>query len=264
MPKNIRAEAQPDDAPASNPLPVRARLVLPLGRGGRGKTTLTRWMVERAQRAGRSPVVADADRNNATLGRFFDGVLSPPSADDRDVMDFVARLVEAQAERRFDAVLDLGGGDLTLKRLAAEMSLASWLPTLGIDIVAVHLLGPSADDLAYLQAVEDGGLLAPPSTVLVLNEAAVPPGRTAAAAFGEAVETHPILTATVARGAMVVAMPRLGPAPDIEAAGLPYWAAAANQGINNRPGLGLWRAQQCTMWLRAMEVAFAPVAEWLP
>ena len=149
MPKNVRViDAQPDHAPASDFQPARARLVLPLGRGGRGKTTLTRWMVERAHRAGRSPVVADADRNNATLSRFFGGVLSPPSADDRDVTEFVARLVEAQVERRFDAVLDLGGGDLTLKRLAAEMELATWLPTLGVDLVAIHLLGPSADDLS--------------------------------------------------------------------------------------------------------------------
>ena len=59
-------------------------------------------------------------------------------------------------------------------------------------------------------------------------------------------------------------MPRLGPAPDVEAAGLSYAGAAANQGVDGRPGLGLWRAQQTTMWLRAMEVAFAPVSQWLP
>ncbi len=66
-----------------------------MGRGSRGKTMLCRWMIERALDAGRVPVVADGDRTNQSLARAFSGVLSPPSADDADVREWIAGLVEA-------------------------------------------------------------------------------------------------------------------------------------------------------------------------
>ena len=242
----------------------RPRLVLPMGRGSRGKTLLARWAIGRAENAGRSPVIADGDRTNQTLARYFPRAVSPPSADDGDVRTWIAGLVEAQLAERHDIVLDLGGGDLVLKGLARELDLLSWLGSLGIDVVPVHLLGSSIDDAAYLQSCEDGGLLASPTTALVLNEGTLPPGRSAHAAFAETIQTMPVFAATIARGARLVAMPRLEPALDLEEGGIPFHLAAqglASAGV--RP-LGPWKAQQTSIWLRRMEANFAPIAEWLP
>ena len=258
------AEVTKPFIPVAPPTDTAVKLFLPLGRGARGKTLLSRWVVEEAQEAGRMPVVADADRTNQTLARFFEGVLSPNTADEADVTNFIAGLIEAQATQRFDLVLDLGGGDLILKRLAREMDLGAWLPSLGIEPVVAHLLGPSADDLSYLQSVEDGGLLAPPATLLVLNEVAAPPGRTAHTAFAATIEAHPILTATVARGAQIVAMPRLEPACEIETRGMSFLQAAENRAPAGRQPLGLWKSQQASLWRRRMAVAFTSVRSWLP
>src|ERR1700680_1102801 len=97
---------------------VEPRLFVPLGRGSRGKTFVLRWMIERAQAAGRDVVVADLDRTNRTLSEFFEGVVSPPSADDRDALEFLSMLLERQIEERFSLAIDFGGGDLILKRMA--------------------------------------------------------------------------------------------------------------------------------------------------
>lgn len=243
---------------------VRPKLFLLLGRGSRGKTLLARWVIDRAANAGRTVIPADGDRTNQTLARYFPNAVSPPSADDADVRGWVASLVEGLLTGGHDTLLDLGGGDLILKGVAREMDLLPWLMGLGVDVVVVHLLGPSIDDAAYLQSVEEGGLLASPSTILVLNEGVVPVGRSAHAAFSETIQTQPVFAATVARGARIVAMPRLEPAPDLEATGLTFLSAA--QGLvpaGGRP-LGPWKAQQVAIWLRRMETNFASVADWLP
>lgn len=260
-PKPIRV----DDAPF-DPVPApgrRPKLVLPMGRGSRGKTLLSRWMIDRAMNAGRHPLPADGDRTNQTLARYFSHAVSPPSADDADVRGWIAGLVEAQLAHGHDTVLDLGGGDLTMKAIAREMDLLGWLAGLGVDVVPVHLLGSSIDDVAYLQSAEDG-LLASPTTILVLNEGTVPVGRSPHAAFSETVQTHAVFAATVARGGRLVAMPRLEPASDLEGGGIPFLMAA--QGLSQAGGrlLGPWKAQQVTLWLRRMEVNFASVLEWLP
>lgn len=263
MAKSTASKTQTaDNAPELNStVAVPPKFILPLGRGSRGKSLLARWVIERAVEAGRCPVCADGDRTNATLGQFFDGVLSPPSADDVDVEAWIASLVEAQLAKRFDVVLDLGGGDLLLKKIAREMQLVPWLASQGIQCVAIHLLGPSADDLAYLRDVEHGKVFAPDATALVFNEALTPRGRSPQAAFAETVQEHPILIETLARGARLVWMPRLEPALDLEQKRLGFSQAVGGQAGD---AFGPWKAQQVAIWRRRMEEACTPIAEWLP
>jgi hypothetical protein len=242
----------------------RPKLVLLLGRGSRGKTLGGRWMLGRAEDAGRETLAGDGDRTNQTMARFHGRTVSPPSADDADVRGWIASLIERQLQERFNLVLDMGGGDLTLKALAREMELLPWLTALGIDLVPIHFIGPSSDDVAYLQSVEEDGLLASPCTVLVFNEGVVPVGRSPHAAFSESVQTHPIFAATVARGARIVSMPRLEPALDLEERRIPFSLAAQGLAPPGEVPLGPWKAQQVSLWLRRMEERFAPVAEWLP
>jgi hypothetical protein len=250
--------------PTAETIAAQPKLAVPLGRGSRGKTWWVRWAVERAQSQGREVVLADADRTNATLSAYFEGVVTPPSADDRDVREWLAAFVEQQIERKFTAVLDLGGGDLVLKRVAREIGLVGFLGQYGIRPVAVHLIGPDPDDLAYLRDVESDGVFAPEATILVLNEALVPAHRTPRAAFEETVRSHPILAQTLARGARLVWMPRLEPASEIDARRLTFAAAEASRVKPGQAPIGPWRRQQIAAWRRAMEDAFAPAADWLP
>ncbi|UZO94917.1 hypothetical protein [Roseomonas mucosa] len=262
IPKSPSAVAEAEPAAQAAASPDRGRLIVPLGRGARGKTWWTRWAVERAQQAGRPVVLADADRTNATLSAYFGDVLAPPSADEADMRDWLTAFCERLIERRLAALVDLGGGDLLLKHLARE-GLAEFLDTNGAEAVAVHLIGPDRDDLAYLRDLEQDRLFAPRATVLVLNEALVPAGRSLEAAFAGVLE-HPIFRAAVERGAVPVWMPRLKPAHEVDDRRLTFAAAEAGQAGTGQAPLGLWNRQLVANWRRQMEANFAPVAAWLP
>lgn len=235
------------------------RLYIPLGRGSRGKTFLTRWMVERARNGGRDVVVADIDRTNASLSSYFNDAGRPLSADDRDVEAFFSGLIESQIASNSSVVADFGGGDLIIKRLAREIDLTNFLASNGIEAVAIHLIGPDPDDLAYLESVEDGMVFAPPATILVLNEALCPPHRTPHAAFQETINMHDIFKRTLGRGAQLVRMPRLQPSDEINALRLTFQEAEHGQ-----TSLGPWKRQQVSLWRRDMELAFAKISTWLP
>jgi len=238
--------------------------ILPLGRGTRGKTWWVRWAVGRALAQGREIVIADADRTNATLSAYFQGVVTPPSADDAEMRDWFAALVERQIAEHFNALIDLGAGDLILKQLAREIGLTTFLERYGIRPVAVHLLGPDPDDLAYLHDVEQGKLFAPAATVLVLNEALVPRNRAEKAAFQATILAHPVFLKALDRGATAVWMPRLAVAHEVDARRLTFPAAEDNRVKPGQAPIGPWNRQLIHNWLHDMEGNFAPVAHWLP
>jgi len=262
-------EQEPDNAPlpAGSAAPEDAtqpRQVVLCGRGVHGKSWLVRWAGGRAIARGREVVIADADRTNPTLSAYFDRVVTPPSSDDADMRDWYADLVERQIAGRFNLLLDLGGGDLLLKQLAREIGLVPFLERHAVRPVAVHLLGPDRDDLAYLHDMERDGLFAPAATILVLNEALVPARRAIRTAFQSTILEHPTFLAALERGAKVVWMPRLEPAHEIDARRLTFTAAEDNQVKPGQTPIGPWNRQLIHNWLRDMETNFAPVAHWLP
>jgi hypothetical protein len=258
------ADSEPATATTATGAAASPLFILPLGRGTRGKTWWVRWVVGRALAQGREIVIADADRTNATLSAFFHDVVIPPSADDADMRDWFAALVERQITEHFNALIDLGAGDLILKQLAREIGLTAFLERYAIRPVAVHLLGPDPDDLAYLHDVEQDGLFAPAATILVLNQALVPRNRTEKAAFQSTILQHPVFLKALDRGAKVVWMPRLAVAHEVDARRLTFTAAEDNRIKPGQSPIGPWNRQLITMWLRDMEENFAPVGHWLP
>ena len=53
------------------------------------RPTGVRILKERADEAGRPVVIADADRTNATLGAFYEGVERPDHPDEKTVADWL-------------------------------------------------------------------------------------------------------------------------------------------------------------------------------
>jgi len=272
MPRDDKGGAVAElERPAEVKQAARPKLVIPLGRGKNGKTVLCRYLAERALNAGRSVVIADADRTNQTLAAFFpSGVISPVNSHDYTMRLFLDALIERQIAERHDVLLDLGAGDLVLKRAAEEMPLVPFLDDQGVMPVAIHMIGPDVDDLAYLQDVENWidktgqheGSFAPRQTVLVLNLGVVPNGMEPKAAFAD-VRQHAILRAAIERGAKVVVMPALGCMSVVNGRRQSFIGAMSGEATAEGP-LGPMNRQRVTTWWSAMESAFAEVAEWLP
>jgi hypothetical protein len=250
------ATAVPEDI-ASAP-----KLILALGRGKTGKSTFVRYAAERALERGGEPVIADADRTNATLAAFFENVVRPPSAEDEDVRNWLNDFVDQQIERRFTAFLDLGGGDLVLKTWARDLELAPFLEGYGVMPVALHFLGCDLDDLSYLRDIEEVARFRPKHLALVLNEGTVPPGRVARNAF-EPIIQHHVFRSAIERGARVVRMPRLACMHEIERRRLSFADAQAGTVKSGQEKIGPVARQQVSIWRRDMEQSFATIASWI-
>jgi hypothetical protein len=238
------------------------KMVIAAGRGKVGKSVFLRWCIERNITHGGNPVIADCDRTNQTIRAFFgdERTTVPPSAEDEDVRLFLNDLADTQIERRSTSFVDLGGGDLTLKQWARDLDLGPFLVKHGITPVVLHLLGSDLDDLSYLRDLET--VFAPQHTAVILNEGMVPAGRSSLTAF-EPIISHPVFKAAVARGAVVLKMPRLGCMQEVDRRRLSFQNAEDG---NVKPGqdkMGPTMRQMVTIWRREMEAAFAPIASWI-
>lgn len=260
----------PTDPPRGSPPvpPGRSpRFIVLAGRGGTGKTLIVRWICELVLGAGHTIVIADGDRTNRNLPHYFEGVLAPPSADDRVVRRWLEAIIDRMITDRFDVIVDLGGGDTILKGLASELDLSAMLGAAGIDVVMLHVTGPEVESLAYLGSVEAPGplgtpLFAPEHTAVILNNGLVPEDQDPDEAF-RAVRESRILHAAVARGVRTVAMPRLRVAHEVNRRHQQFSTAAAGATSGDLPPMTPTDRQRVTLWLRAMDVAFRGVAEWI-
>jgi hypothetical protein len=247
-------------------LQFTSSLVWTLGRGIHGKSFWIRFVVDELRNAGHPVTVVDGDRNNPSLSNYFQDVIQPVSAADPDVEDCVRSVTEEMMENPQSpriAVMDFGANDLTLKRISRKLGgFDAYLARGGIRGILVHFLGTDPDDLALLRDMEDG-VFAPAATVLILNEALLPPyGSTR---LFEPIMQSPIFRAAVNRGALPIFMPRLEP----EAARLVnhhrrnFIAAATRQRGPDGTCIGPWYSDLIMAWRLTMLENHRPVMEWL-
>lgn len=246
---------QPARGWVQEPIGDQPRLIVAGGRGKVGKSVLLRYSIERHLVRGNTPVIADADRTNATLAAFFPAAIRPKSAEDGDVREWLNTLLDDQAEHRRTIYLDLGGGDLSLHAWARELDLVAFLQENGVIPVLIHCLGSDIDDLAYLRDLEQ--VFAPPHTAILLNEGLVPANKAPLTAFEPTLD-HQVFKAAIARGASVVRMPRLGCMQQIEQRRLTFEAASERSS-----GLGLTTCQMVKVWRRQLDKTLEPILPWI-
>lgn len=269
LPSSPRGEADiasQSRKPPSLDLTSKRKIVLVAGRGKTGKTTLLRWMAERAHIAGRPVLLGDIDPTNASFSSYFEGVHRPPEAGDPAIpVRWLERYLQHALKGDSSALVDLGGGSTTLNRLADEVpGLATMLTTDEVAPVMIYMLGPQVDDLSPLATLE-GRDFRPAATALVLNEAAVEPGQTREEAFAR-IYRHSAFLSAIQRGAVPLWMPRLLVADEIEAKRLHFSQArdaVPRPGTRQAP-LGAFDRARVRLWLDATEAEFAEVASWLP
>lgn len=250
--------------PAADRRPV---LIIVVGRQRVGKTTLLNTTVQFLRAHGGEVVVWNADKLNRTysLSMFHRDVLEPPSADSEDVKAWLEDRFTHLVQHRYDAVLDIGGGDTPLARLVQEVPIVRTLERRGIRVLLVHVVGPEMADLDYLERFLAGSLLAPEATLIVLNDGLVLTGRSANFAFAN-VKQHPALADAVENGAEVVLMPKLACMSQVTDRGLTF--AEAMDGVNKPgvPPLSFFDQERvATWWENDLPAFFGSIPPlWLP
>ncbi|RYC28960.1 AAA family ATPase [Lichenibacterium minor] len=231
-----------------------------VGRGSTGKTTVARWVCDRAQR----PVlVYDGDADHIGLQRFVDGAMVTASADDIDVRQGFEDLIDRHLEERIDVVIDLGGGDRVFPTLAYHLDLHTFLVEEGSKPAIFYLAGPDPADLALLTELEADGLFAPERTGILFNEHLIPrhmPDRV----FKDIVGRDEVLQRAIKRGAQVARIPRLETADRILEAGVSFQYAVKGCALVDGLPLSPTQRQQTRRWLERLHQSMEPMLDWLP
>lgn len=246
----------------------RPLLIFVVGRQRVGKTTLLNTVVQFVRAHGGDMAVWNADMLNRSysLSMFHTGVLEPPSADTEDVKAWLEGRFMHLAEHRYDAVLDVGGGETPLARLVEEVPIVHTLERRGVRLVLVHVLGPEMADLDYLERFLAGDLLAPEATLVVLNNGLVLTGRSANFAFAK-VSEHPALVDALKGGGEMVLMPKLSCMSAVTDRGMTFAEAMTDGFVKpGHPPLSFFDVERVALWWeRELPKFFGQIPElWLP
>jgi hypothetical protein len=236
-----------------------------IGQGRSGKTTFARWAGGRAEEAGRDVSLAALDPTNRSLALFLDSVQQPETPDPTRTARWLRSALADLAEIRLPGIFDMGGGDTSLlKAMGLFPNLLADAETSGIAPVAAYFVGPRVDDLSALATFEANGFQ-PRATIIVLNDGVVDLSEEPDEAFAP-IKRHSAVKAAIARGAVLVHMPRLLPndlVREIERKRLSFAQARdghAPEGISPIRGTDQHLVRR---WLEQMEEAFEPVRSWL-
>jgi len=242
----------------------KAKAIMAIGLGATGKTTLLRWLCERALERGEDELaLATVDPVNRELGHYFPAAMVPPTQDPAQVTAWLEQLLAMILETGKSAALDFGGGDTTLARLLTEVpDLQQMMESAGVEPVALYPLTPRSSDLTPLAAMTKVGFR-PKATALILNEGRADSTRAPLQEFGQ-IRRHSVYKSAIAQGAVEIWMPRLYAATAIEDRRSGFRQAVNGETPQGSLGLGPFDRSRTRHWLAAMEEAFAPIASWLP
>jgi hypothetical protein len=257
-PRHKAADEQP---PAQGiDLTGQNKIIFAVGRGKTGKTTLLRWMAETALLSDRPFLMADIDPTNASFASYFDGVSRPDTDDPAGVNRWLQAFIEYAVKHQTTAMIDLGGGDTTLRILATEMpGFAQQIEEAGLVPVSFYLAGAQPDDLAPIATLAARGF-SPRARAVVLNESTAEIGLSRQQAFMRVVRNR-VLLDQLGSGAINLWMPRLHAADAVESRRSTFAAARDGQ---TAPPLGIFDRSRVKSWLEAMDKQFQGVKSWMP
>jgi hypothetical protein len=265
---NIRSAsgtiAGPTEAASGVDLSGKKKIIFWIGRGKTGKTTGIRWSAEAAVLVGTTLLMADMDPTNDTFSQYVGNVARPPEATDPALaLKWLDRLLQHALQHGLSLLVDLGGGDTTLRRLVTQLpDLVELCEAQGFAVVLFYTVGPQEEDLSPLATMQGLGFT-PTATAIVLNEAMAEIGDPPLHAFARILR-HSAFLAAVQRGAVPIWMPRLLPAQQVEIRRLQFRDAAAGEtGLGKTP-LGPFDRSRVLNWLQAMDANFAGIKTWLP
>jgi hypothetical protein len=241
-------KAQDDIVPQKGmDLSDRPKIIFVIGRGKTGKTTLLRWMAEKALEGDRAFLMADIDPTNASFSSYFPNVSRPSGYDPVEVRAWLLRFIAYAVEQKNTAIIDLGGGDTALRSLLSEMpTIFAEIDAAGLAPVALYMSGPQPDDLAPIVTLSSHGF-APEARAIIFNEGIAEPGLPRAQSFADV--------------ALVLWMPRLFAAAAVESRRASFGAARDGK---TELSLNMFDRTRVRAWLEAMEHRFSGVTSWMP
>jgi hypothetical protein len=224
----------------------RPRIITALGKQRSGKSMFIRYYIERGASDRYRPLkMVDADPHNDTLHQHYPEAFTPGSTgieDRRISLEQCIRQQMAETASPYDAIWDLGGGDLLMSRLAQDVQFTETVERIGIDLIVFYMLSPSLSDLEYFRSLEEAGFR-PKRLGLVFNAGLIQGDRVPERAF-DAMLADPLIKTLGERGARPMFMPALASdcVEAVEGTKSHTYRAAITQ-------VGMWHEMRLTTWL---------------
>ena len=234
----------------------RPKLILVIGSGGRGKSTVLRYIAEEA--LARDGMTLATLAPNRTLKRYFPETAHPEGNSTSAGAAFLEMFFDVVAENRVNAGIDFPGDDTALLHLLDQgVDPIALLEQAGVEVVVLYTLSPRVEDLTAMAQLQARGFN-PKATALVLNTGITADPTMPAEPEFDLVRNHSAYQRAIENGAVEIWMPRLYSAKAIEEQTLSFAQARDGQ------DLGPSDRSRTFHWLKAMQAAFAPIASWLP
>jgi hypothetical protein len=238
-----------------------------LGRQRVGKTALLNTAVQFFRAAGNDIRVWNADQQNKshTLSQFFPDAEHVSEGGIEDAKVWIEERLSDQIERRYDAVLDVGGGATGFSKLVQEVPVLEATEASAIRVVGLFCTGPERADLDYLEQYAETDMFMPAASMIVLNAGLILSGRSAGGAFAP-VAQHAAVRRVVHRGAKTAMFPHLACMAQVTDRGLTFREAMDGHANRGEAPLSLFdRARVNRWWTRDIPQFFGGFpAEWLP
>jgi hypothetical protein len=242
-------------------------LWIALGRQRVGKTALLNTAVQYFRAQGNPVRVWNADQQNRshTLSTFFPDADEVPNSGIEDGKAWIEDRIEELIKRRYDAVLDVGGGATGFSRLVQEVPVLEAMEGSAVRVVGLFCIGPEKADLDYLEQFAEVDRFMPAASVVVLNSGLVLSGRSSGGAF-KPVLAHRVIKGALGRGAKVAMMPALTCMSQVTDRGLTFEEAMDGRAKNGDEPLSLFdRARVNRWWTRDVPEFLGQLPpEWLP
>lgn len=240
----------------------KPKVIMAIGAGSTGKTTLLRWIIEQALRLDdeNSMALASVDPVNRELHHYFPQAMGPKSHDPAQTAAWLERFLARVMTTQKTAAVDFGGGDVSLSSMLAQVpDLQVMMERSGVEPVALHLLSPRVSDLMPMVTLDRAGFK-PKATALILNMGRLLQDRDPEQEFAQ-LRKHAAYRAAVDRGAVEIWMPRLYSAKAVEDRRISFHEAA--DGTVSGSALNIFDRSRVLHWLEQMAVSFAPIQSWL-
>jgi hypothetical protein len=242
----------------------KKKVIFWVGRGKTGKTTGIRWMAEMAVAAGTPLLMADLDPTNDTFSKYIENVGRPSDASDPAIsLKWLDKLLQHALQKQSSLLVDLGGGDTTLRRLVSQLpDLVEMFECVNFAVVLLYTVGPQEEDLSPLATLQNLNFK-PTATAIILNEGLVDVGDTRETAFAR-ITNHSAFRKAIGNRAVPIWMPKLLPAQQVEVRRMHFHDAAnGGVGLMDTP-LGVFDRSRLMSWLSKMDANFLGIKSWLP
>lgn len=192
------------------PAETQPVLMIAVGRGRVGKTTVLNIFGQyfRKRDARLAMWNIDPHTRSGSLSEFFDDVDEPDHGGLSDRGKWLEAKISEQSAGGFDALVDVGGGDLVLSRMAANINLNRVAAKMGIKLVMIHVLGTDPGDLDHFRTNWASRISGCP-TILVMNAGLLDPEASPLTEFRHVFESDVVRKAHES-GARSLLLPLLG------------------------------------------------------